>query len=97
MRIENLHSVADRSRARVAARVTWKTVTARCVRLLETDSEFASSLACSPNVFLTACVLPAMRHGEKRIFVDGEICPHLRNGLLVAMGGFSAGLGPHGR
>lgn len=27
--------------------------------------------------------MPAMRHGERRVFIDAEICPQLRDGLLV--------------
>lgn len=35
-----------------------------------------------------------MRHGEKRIFIDAEICPELRNGMLTAMSWIRQWYGP---
>jgi hypothetical protein len=51
----------------------------------EIDEAFADSLSCNPNAFLVACAIPAMYYGEERIFIDSEICPELRNGLMTAM------------
>ena len=87
MRIENLRSERKANRARVVATVAWED----CDRpgrdiYFETEEAFAEELVCNPNAFLVASVLPAMRNGEQRIVIDGNICPELRNGLMTAMG-----------
>jgi len=51
----------------------------------ETDEIFGNDLQCNPHAFLVACTMPAMHHGEKRIFIDSEICPELKNGVTEAM------------
>lgn len=86
MRIENLRSERRGNRARVAATVTWED----CDRpthevYFETDEAFAEGLSCNPHAFLVGCVIPAMHYGEERVFMDAEICPVLRDGLITAM------------
>jgi hypothetical protein len=51
----------------------------------ETDEAFAEGLSCNPHAFLVGCVIPAMHYGEERVFIDAEICPELRDGLITAM------------
>ena len=60
----------------------------------ETADEFADDLTCNPHAFLIGCMPPAMRHGERRIAIQEEICPELRNGLETAMGFIQAWYGP---
>lgn len=84
MRIENLRS--EKRGARVAATVIWED----CERprhevYFETDEAFADDLSCNPHAFLVGCIVPAMHYGEKRVFIDAEICPQLREGLMTAM------------
>jgi hypothetical protein len=86
VRVEDFFSDYNGNRARVAAKVTWED----CDRpeyeiYFETDQAFAKDLTCDPNAFLLACIIPAMHYGEKRVFVDAEICPELRDNLLAAM------------
>jgi hypothetical protein len=86
MRIENLKSMKNGNRARVVASVTWED----CDRpphevYFETGEAFAEDLTCNPNAFLLASIIPAMHYGERRVFVDAEICPELRDNLLAAM------------
>lgn len=52
---------------------------------IETSSEFAEDLTPNANAFLLAGVMPAMVHGERRVCIDGQVCPELRNGLITAM------------
>lgn len=54
----------------------------------ETDADFGQFLSCNPHAFLVGCIMPAMHHGEKRIFIDAEVCPKLRDGLITAMAWF---------
>ncbi len=86
MKIENLRSGKEGNRARVAATVAWED----CDRpthevYFETDESFSEGLSCNPHAFLVGCVIPAMHYGEERVFVDAEICPELRDGLITAM------------
>lgn len=89
MKVCDLKLEKTASRVRAAATVTWED----CGRppqeiYFETNDVFGSWLSCNPNAFLTMCILPAMHHGEKRVIIDGEICPLLLNGLTVVMNWF---------
>lgn len=86
MKVGNFSETKNGSRHRVAATVTWED----CGRpahdvYFETDERFSDSLTLNPNAFLLACAIPAMHYGEKRVFMDAEICPELLEGLGTAM------------
>jgi hypothetical protein len=86
MRIKDLRSETNAGRARVAATVIWED----CDRpthdvYFEADEAFADGLSCNPHAFLVGCAIPAMHFGEDRVFIDAEICPELRLGLIEAM------------
>jgi hypothetical protein len=86
MKIENLRTENYASRTRVVATVIWEDRDRPNQDLyFETTKEFAGDISCNPNAFLTACVLPAMRYGEKRIAIDAPICPELKDGITTAM------------
>ena len=86
MRISNLKSIQSRKRVRVSATVNWEDCDrpAREV-FIETDEEFSRDISCNPHAFLVGCIIPAMHFGEKRILLDAEICPSLREGLETVM------------
>ena len=86
MKIDNLRSEKIGNRARAVATVIWED----CDRppqetYFETTEKYAEGLSCNPHAFLVGSILPAMHHGEKRIFIDAEICPELRDGLMTSM------------
>ena len=86
MRIENLRSEINGDRKRVAATVIWEELDRPLLDLyFETDREFEKDLTINPNSFLVAAIMPAMWHGEDRIFIDAAICPQLCDGLETAM------------
>ena len=86
MKIENLRLERRNNRARVAATVSWEDSGGPTQELyFETGEEFAQDLSSNPHAFLVACVVPAMHYGEERVFIDAEICPELRDGLMTAM------------
>ena len=86
MRIENLRSEKNGDRKRVAGTVIWEDCDRPVHELsFETDEEFEKDLTCNPHGFLVACIMPAFCHGEERVFIDAEICPQLREGLITAM------------
>jgi hypothetical protein len=89
MRIENIRiePAASGERARISASIVWED----CDRhrqdiYYEVALPFADGFACSPQAFVVAALIPAIRHGERRMKIDGAICPELRDGLDVAMG-----------
>ena len=86
MRIENLRSERNGDRKRVAATVIWEDCKRPLLDLyFDTDEEFEKDLTINPHSFLVAGIMPAMWHGEERIFIDEAICPQLRDGLETAM------------
>jgi len=52
---------------------------------IKTPTEFIKGFGANPDAFLVGCLLPALHLGEKRIFIEGEICPFLKEGVQVAM------------
>jgi hypothetical protein len=90
MKIENLKSDRSGSRARVSATVKWEDCPREDYELyFDTEEAFAEDLTSNPNAFLIAGAIPALHYGEKRVFIDAEVCPDLRDGLNVAMGWLS--------
>ncbi|MFZ5917479.1 MAG: hypothetical protein ACOYZ7_11125 [Chloroflexota bacterium] len=86
MKIENLKSEKIGNRARVAATISWEDNDRPTQEVyFETDEAFAQDLSCNPHAFLVGCIMPALQHGEKRILVEGAICPELQDGLITAM------------
>ena len=89
MKIENLQSEKIGNKARVTAKVIWEDSDRPMQEIyFETSEAFRAGLSCNPHAFLVACILPAMHHGEKRLFIDAEICPALQNGLVEVMNWF---------
>jgi hypothetical protein len=86
VKIENLRSEHENSKVRVVATISWEDC-GRPTRELyfETDEKFGDGLSCNPHAFLIACTSAAMHFGEERVFIDAEICPELRDGLMTAM------------
>lgn len=86
MKIEHIKQITCGSGQRITAQVTWED----CDRprqeiYFQVDDEFSDALSPHPDAFLTAAILPALWHGEKRVAVEGELCPDLRDGLITAM------------
>lgn len=83
MKLKNFRVEVEDQLTRVIATIVWED----CDRpdkdiYFATTKEFAHSLHCDPHAFLIACIMPAMRFGEKRIAIeDAEICPELIEGL----------------
>jgi hypothetical protein len=86
MRIENLTQTQSATTARVEATIIWED-SQRPTRTVffETTAAYADALTCDPHAFLTAAVIPAMQHGEKRVKIDAAVCPDLLHGLLTNM------------
>ena len=82
MRIENLISSQDGEVARVSATVLWEDCERPPFELIfETEGVASGDLESNPHAFLTACFVPALDFGERRILIAEEICPELLHGL----------------
>ncbi|CAN5784583.1 hypothetical protein BH23GEM9_BH23GEM9_29170 [soil metagenome] len=90
MRIENLRQEQRGDCRRIAADLLWED-SERPGRTLyfQTCPPFATELALSPDAFLLAALPLAVSHGERRIRVEGSVCPRLREGLESAMAIFA--------
>jgi len=98
MIIGNLRSESSHEGARVMATITWEDSDRPSQDIyFETDSAFAHALTCNPHSFLVACAMPAMRHRERRMFIDAAIDPRLHNGLTTAMNWIRHWQGPERR
>lgn len=87
MRIHSFKTEIIDKNIRASAKITWEVLDRKEQEIyFETDARFSDSFTCNPHSFLIACVLPALRFREKRIRVDAEICPDLREGLVTNMG-----------
>lgn len=85
MKIVDLRKTERADRARVAATVVWEdSDRARQDIYFEYRPPVSEEAEPSPDAFLVACVMHAMEFGERRVMVDGTICPELRNGLISA-------------
>jgi hypothetical protein len=86
MRISGIRREAGGGRARIAAEVAWEEADRpRRTVFFETEERFADALAPGADAFVTGCVVPAWKHGERRIRVEGAVCPELREGLRGAL------------
>jgi hypothetical protein len=80
---------------RAIARVAWEESERPPLDLFfETDRSEAPGFRPDADAFLLACAFPAMRHGERRIAVDGAVCPRLRDGLDAAAAVLRGWYGP---
>jgi hypothetical protein len=71
--------------ARVSARVHWEDTERPPLEIFfEAQGAGAADLSPEPEAFLTACFLPAMRGGERRVAIEGAVCGRLAEGLAEA-------------
>ncbi len=85
MRIRDLRVKPGPGTLRASARVEWEESGRPPLDLFfEIDEAPGGEFAADPNGFLLACALPAMRHRERRIAIEGAVCPVLRDGLASA-------------
>jgi hypothetical protein len=82
MRITDLRREKGSFGARLAGTVRWEDSKRTPVELWwDVDGELAESARPEPNAFLAATFVPAIRHGEHRVAIDGAVCPILGAGL----------------
>ena len=85
MRIENLALRTEGGCSSATARVRWEDAALEPFDLaFDAQGDDADELRADPNAMLLAAALPAMRAGERRIAVEGAVCPRLADGLAAA-------------
>jgi hypothetical protein len=86
MIVSDLRTVENDKHTRMEATVTWEIADQSKKKVyIETENAFAADLASHPHAFLVGCFIPAMHLGEKRLVIEGDICPVLFEGLQTAM------------
>lgn len=69
---------------RISARVTWEDSDRAPFEMRFDRSPAPSPAAAGLHPFLLASVVPAWRGGERRIRIEGAVCPRLRDNLTAA-------------
>ncbi|HET9470920.1 MAG TPA: hypothetical protein VFO24_07420, partial [Usitatibacter sp.] len=87
MKIVGIRTQAGTFGSRFAAEVVWEDSDRPSVEIWwDLDEALARDAFPDPNAFLAAAFGPALRHGERRIAIEGALCPVLGAGLR-AVGG----------
>ena len=95
MKIESIDGRVETESSRVSARIRWEDSAREPLDLyFEARGEAARDVRPDGNSLLLACAIPAMRHGERRIAIEGTVCPYLRDGILAAASLLEAWYGP---
>ncbi len=85
MKIRDVRREAEGGRIAACARFEWEDSDRPPVDVyFRFDDPRASQEPPCPEGFLIAGFFPAMRHGEKRIALEGPVCPSVRQGLRGA-------------
>jgi hypothetical protein len=86
MIIRELQKFGKDGRTRIQATVHWEAVNEPAREIFfETEDAFGRDLTLNPDAFLAGCLAPAMHVGERRICIEGDVCPMLREGLDQVM------------
>lgn len=86
MKIDNFKSEKRANKKWIASTVHWEDCDHEDYEVyFETDEKFAEDFDSNPHAALSAYLIPALRHGEKRILIDAEICPEFKDSVNTAM------------
>jgi len=82
MRITNLEYREKDNMVGIYAQVRWEDCDQPDREIfIETEDAYAGDLTPDPHAFLAGCLIPAMHLGERRVRIEGRICPYLFEGL----------------
>jgi hypothetical protein len=85
MKVYDLRSIKTSGRVKVAATVVWEDISRPDEEVYyDCPETFGDDIWPNPNAFLLACAMPALDYGERRVLIEGALCPELRNGLQTA-------------
>ena len=87
MRVSNVREERVDGGVRASADVVWETASRPPLTIfIEIEGSVSLEIETSGDAFLAGCLVPALRHGERRIRIEGSVCPKLRDGCTVAAG-----------
>ena len=86
MRIEDLRKTETDRTAAICATVRWEDCDQpdRDV-FIETEKRYSDDLSVHLQPFVVGCLIPALHFGERRIAVEGALCPFLLEGMETVM------------
>ncbi|MGD8367074.1 MAG: hypothetical protein PVG78_05495 [Desulfobacterales bacterium] len=86
MRIEDLRKTETDDTAAVRATVKWEDCDQPDREVfIETEKRFSEDLSVHLQPFVVGCLIPALHFGERRLAVEGSLCPYLLEGLETVM------------
>ncbi len=86
MKISDIRLEKFSGSVRASAQIHWEESSHPALDLyFETDSCEEEDFWANPDAFLSACAPVALRDGEKRLRVEGRVCPRLRDGVAAAL------------
>lgn len=86
MKIVNLNAETGGASVRLSARVIWEDRPAPPADIFfALPHDAGTPLEADANPFLTAAIIPANDAGERRIAVEGHVCPRLVSGLHTVL------------
>jgi len=95
MKITDLRLSRSGDTARAAARILWEDAPRPPFDLwFETSGAAVEDFDAAPEAFFLASVLPAMKNRERRVFVEGTLCPRLADGVAAAIALLRGWYGP---
>ena len=85
MRISAFAVDKANGRVRASARIAWEDSPRDETEVfIESEADLSPGLSCNPHAFLLACLAPAIHYGERRLYLDAELCPVLKDGVATA-------------
>jgi len=85
VKIRNLETTLAAGRRVLSASIVWEDSDRPAFEMrFASDAGSLDSAPPDPHPFLLASVVPAWRRGERRILLEGPLCPRLRDGLRAA-------------
>jgi hypothetical protein len=97
MIVDNIQTAKYQQNIRLSARVIWEDCSRPTETIyFETDQRYSDVLSDNANAFLLSTAIPAMHYGEKRLYMDLEVCPDLKSGVSVVQDWFRYWYGKNG-
>lgn len=86
MRVDNLQQECHGDWITVSARMVWEdSDRSEQIIRFQVGRALADEVECNPNAFLAATSVPAMYYGERRVRVEGALCPVRHDTALTVL------------
>lgn len=86
MIVDDLRREIEGDRVVISARLSWENNDRKPSRIrFEAERQQADDFECNPNAFFAATAVPALYFGERRLLIEGKVCPVLRDNLFTVL------------